>query len=164
MITRHSFIDINNESLAKECYDLAKRFPVKQAVISNVGGIQLHKIQGYIDQQSILFNLEQRLLKLVPEAVDIQLWININFPGSYNTMHNHDELVMSSGTYYVQADEFAGDFVYISDETTYQVTPEPGQVLLFSSTLIHGVEPNLSLKDRISISFNYTSEKRVNSY
>ena len=163
MITKHSFADINNESLAEECYDLVEKFPVKQEIISNVGGIQLHKVQGYTDPQSVLFNLEQRLLKLVPDAVDIQLWININFPGSYNKMHTHDEAVMS-GTYYVQVDEFTGDFVYMHDETAYQVTPEPGQVLLFSSALSHGVEPNLSSADRISISFNYVSEKRVIRY
>tara|TARA_R100000951_G_scaffold41492_2_gene35033 strand:+ start:1159 stop:1653 length:495 start_codon:yes stop_codon:yes gene_type:complete len=164
MITKHSFADINNESLAEECYDLVKRFSVKQEVISNVGGIQLHKIQGYTDSQSVLFNLEQRLLKLVPEAVDIQLWININFPGCYNKMHTHDEIPGMSGTYYVQVDEFAGDFVYTHDEITHQVTPEPGQVLLFSSMMLHGVEPNLSSADRISISFNYVSEKRVIRY
>lgn len=163
MIVKHSFVDIDNKCLAKECYDLAKRFPVKQEIMSNVGGIQLHKVQGYTDPQSVLFNLEQRLLKLVPEAVDIQLWININFPGSYNKMHSHGVAVMS-GTYYVQVDESTGDFVYTHNETAYQVTPEPGQVLLFSSTMLHGVEPNLSSADRISISFNCGSEKRVIRY
>ena len=39
-------------------------------------------------------------------------------------------------------------------QITYEV--ESGKIILFESWLRHGVEPNTTVEERVSISFNYT--------
>jgi hypothetical protein len=167
MITKHFFDNIDNSVLAKECYDFVERFPEKHFYISNRNnGIQVHKTEGYIETGQQLHLLKKQALKLVPEAVDIQLWININFPGSYNSFHNHlSEGCIGSAAYYVKVSEDSGDFVYkdIEDNIRY-ITPKEGMIINFSKELMHGVEPNVSEEDRISIAFNYTNKEFEHYY
>lgn len=98
-------------------------------------------------------------------------WANINPVGGINTPHTHPNNYLS-GVYYVRTTEGA-DSIFFSDprpqasvilppfrtESLYagnEVSMEarPGRLLMFPAWLMHGVPPNRSAGDRISISFN----------
>lgn len=102
-------------------------------------------------------------------------WININGNGHYNYSHVHPMSVLS-GVFYVDAEnssplvfdnvnyysqfylidcldeKFKNDFGVLLD-ASYK--PINGTMLLFPSSLHHHVEQNMSVKNRISISFNF---------
>lgn len=99
-------------------------------------------------------------------------WVNINPKYASNKIHDHANCLFS-GVYYVQTAENCGNLMFydprdartfykpaVQDFTAFTAdavahTAETGLLLIFPSWLKHGVEPNLSDTDRISISFNY---------
>jgi uncharacterized protein (TIGR02466 family) len=109
----------------------------------------------------------------------ISAWPNINRYGDYHAPHNHAWSYLS-GTYYVKmpgesppgksggqplpaAISFydpraAVNMLAVGNEALsvreIGVRPEAGTVMLWSSALIHAVQPNLSEETRISVSFN----------
>ncbi len=105
-------------------------------------------------------------------ALQIQnIWMNINTPGAYNTLHNHAGSVLS-GVYYVKSDPSQGNIMFerndgaeyflppmekpnyfTSTATTYKAMT--GAIYVFPGWLKHSVQPNLTKEDRLSISFNY---------
>ncbi len=114
-------------------------------------------------------------------AVDWQIhgWANVNRTGDYHDPHNHPHCYLS-GTYYVKVpsddgkrrqradvrpnaitfyDPRAGfnmqsirNDPYVDPEFT--IKPTPGLLMLWPSSLMHFVHPNLSERSRVSISFN----------
>ena len=108
----------------------------------------------------------------LPDLQFYNLWFNINPPGSYNTLHNHQGSILS-GVYYIDVPEAnmgniefhrADDMQYYmpplknynqftSQKAVYK--PESGMLLLFPSWLKHQVMQNQSNTDRYSLSFNY---------
>jgi len=103
----------------------------------------------------------------------IQSWPNINRRGDYHPPHNHAWCYLS-GTYYVKmAGDGGGAISFYDPRSTvnmlvpagagaggheYTVTPGPGTLLLWHSSLNHLVHPNQSVETRISISFNIVLE------
>lgn len=99
-------------------------------------------------------------------------WANVNPKYASNKIHDHANCLYS-GVYYVQTPENAGNLMFYDPReartfykpsapnfTAYTADaiahiPETGLLLIFPSWLKHGVEPNLSDDERISISFNY---------
>ncbi len=99
-------------------------------------------------------------------------WANINPQYASNKIHDHANCLFS-GVYYLKAPKDSGTLMFYdprSAKTFYKplvstFTPytadaiahvaEEGLMLIFPSWLKHGVEPNLSNEDRVSISFNY---------
>jgi len=100
------------------------------------------------------------------------IWININYPGGYNHLHNHVGSVLS-GVYYIDADPQQGNIQFerndgaeyhiptqIEKETYYTSTratyaAKTGALYIFPGWLKHSVQGNTTANDRISISFNY---------
>ncbi len=101
------------------------------------------------------------------------VWFNINTPGSYNQIHNHNGALFS-GVYYIDVpDENSGNIEFHrNDEAEYylQQILTPGHLFastklvypsktntlyIFPAWLKHSVQGNKSNKDRISVSFNY---------
>jgi uncharacterized protein (TIGR02466 family) len=98
-------------------------------------------------------------------------WANINGKLAANFVHNHP-LSFLSGVYYVQAPEDCGNLFFVDPRPASVVTavpvaqlspwtfqkvvyqPKAGRLLIFPSWLGHGVEPNLSDLERVSVSFN----------
>lgn len=105
----------------------------------------------------------------VPEMTITQCWLNINRPGDRHHRHHHPNSYVS-GVYYLDASPDCGAITFHrpglveleparTRGTTFtfdqwKETPRSGQLLLFPSRLEHSVDPNLSSKDRLSISFN----------
>lgn len=99
-------------------------------------------------------------------------WANVNSKFASNKIHDHANCLLS-GVYYVKVPENCGNLMFydprsakafykpqVSQFTAYTAdaiahVPEAGLLLIFPSWLKHGVEPNLSEDDRVSISFNY---------
>ena len=111
------------------------------------------------------------------QAVKIKsLWAIINEKDAWNQKHHHSNSDLSAA-YYVAAHENCGDIVFYDprpapvhnhpiskspnniNATVNSIKPEPGMLVLFPSYLEHSVNPNLSDKKRIVISFNLSLEK-----
>jgi len=94
-------------------------------------------------------------------------WANINDKGAWNKPHKHNGCWLS-GALYVQADGDEGSFIAMSDTSKVMgdfpnsvrvnenedFSPRTGMLFVFLSGLTHMVEPNLTDKERFSISFN----------
>jgi uncharacterized protein (TIGR02466 family) len=101
------------------------------------------------------------------------LWVNVLEPGGHHAAHIHPNSVVS-GTYYVTLPKGAAGLKFEdprlaqmmaapprrrdaseANRRFVEVTPEPGQVLLWESFLRHEVPTTKGRGERISISFNY---------
>ncbi len=117
--------------------------------------------------------------KVDPESLRLKLfaWMNANPPGGFNAPHTHPGAHWS-GVYYVSQPEIeAGNSGMIefldprSDLPNWRILgarafalkkkirPEPGEMILFPSYLVHWVYPNEADEDRVSIAFNATFSK-----
>ena len=103
-------------------------------------------------------------------------WANINDHTSWNKPHLHNGC-MYSGAFYIHAEGDEGDFIAI--DTNYKFAgnvprnqcviletesfkPRTGRLIMFPSGLMHMVEPNLTQKDRYSVSFNCEFDGEMN--
>lgn len=160
-------------------YCLLMKDTTKSVNISNKGGWQSPPLSG---EHVVLNDMFREILKHVEtyrktipfkQSLNfINLWININGYKDYNVEHIHCNSVVS-GVYYLSPNNTDIVFVHpaaqlmqfdwnsdvIDDYNknncqNWAITPSQDQLLLFPSWLGHRVEPNLSGKNRISISFN----------
>jgi hypothetical protein len=82
-------------------------------------------------------------------------WFNLMGPGHTTSLHTHEENEeLLSGVCYLQVPDNSGDIVFPSGENTHRLTPQTGDVYLFSPTLPHLVEKNCSGENRLSVAFN----------
>ena len=104
--------------------------------------------------------------------LDHQAWVNISPPGASNKLHYHANCHFS-GVYYVSLKAPGCGSIFFRDprvasrmlpppitqQTDFtaeevRMRPEEGRMYIFPGWLEHGVEPNQSTEDRVSISFN----------
>ena len=138
----------------------------KQSINTNEDSIIKDLIQKIIDEN---------IQKVFKDKLEIQCyWVNVNSRDNYNITHCHPESVLA-GVVYIQASEDSGDLVFYhphlysvfeelqayrqDDENLAQqgeisVHPKTGLCCIFPSHLLHGVEPNRTQDDRVSVSFN----------
>ena len=103
------------------------------------------------------------------------MWINVNEPGDYNTLHVHP-LSKMSGCFYIKVPENSGSIIFecpsyyvnfnlhksVNSELANQfnfysswcMDPCEGTMLFFPPHLQHEVATNRSNEDRITIAFN----------
>ena len=124
------------------------------------------------------FALNDMNWDLNKQSVSINnLWAIINEKGAWNQKHHHSNSDLSAA-YYVSAHENCGDIVFYDprpatvykhpipkspnnlNATVNSIKPEAGMLVLFPSYLEHSVNPNMSDKKRIVISFNINLEKK----
>ena len=104
------------------------------------------------------------------------MWSIINEEGAFNQKHHHSNSDISAA-YYVSAYDECGDIVFYDprparvyknpiakspnklNATINSIKPHNGLLVLFPSYLEHSVNPNLSNKKRVVISFNLSLEK-----
>tara|TARA_R110002020_G_scaffold235281_1_gene447415 strand:- start:50 stop:679 length:630 start_codon:yes stop_codon:yes gene_type:complete len=100
-----------------------------------------------------------------------QSWLNYNPQDTFHHVHTHPNSIIS-GVYFIQGDQqpilferFENDHLFgnimpEADKFNYyncgswKVTNKPGYLLLFPSSVKHGVVMNASKEERISLSFN----------
>lgn len=118
--------------------------------------------------------------KADPKSLRLKLsgWMNANPPGGFNAPHTHPGAHWS-GVYYVsQPDIDTGNSGMIefldprSDLPNWRLLgaptfrskkkmrPEPGELILFPSYLMHWVYPNEADEERVTIAFNATFKKQ----
>lgn len=131
--------------------------------------------QGHHFEDKELFDF---LLKNIPlknnnkiKNFYLQAWININYQGDWNDIHNHlDNNVFLSGVLYLKCPDNCGNIrlydprnlskndyskYYDADKGNYiKINPYKGMMLMFPPWLNHLVEPNKSIEPRVSIAFN----------
>ena len=112
-----------------------------------------------------------------------QSWSLINPPNVGMHGHSHSNSVISGSLYYDDLAEASGGMIFdrhngyqqlmfypepgkanIYNTTKNKVTPKKGDVILFSSSLLHFVEPNLSKEPRHSIAFNTFVKGKLGDY
>lgn len=99
-------------------------------------------------------------------------WANVSPKHASNKIHDHANCLLS-GVYYLKTPKDCGNLMFydprsartfykplVQDFTPFTADaiayePQAGLLLIFPSWLKHGVEPNLSDSDRVSVSFNY---------
>ena len=117
--------------------------------------------------------------KVDPATLRLKLfaWMNANPPGGFNAPHTHPGAHWS-GVYYVsQPDVETGSSGMIeflnprSDLPNWRILqarafaakkkirPQPGEMVLFPSYLVHWVYPNETEEERVTIAFNATFSK-----
>lgn len=171
--------NIDNDSIYNYCLQARKTTP--GTVISNRGGwhsseilqpLPVDLIRLFSDVESFANSVSARHIGVTDLKVG-NFWININGPGNYNILHDHQKSILS-GVYYVSVPEDnMGDLVLHRGDTaeyfltsnvkreptmsnSFSVSKKPQQewLYLFPSWIKHHVEANNSNKERISIAFN----------
>ena len=172
-------LEIDNEKLEKDIYELKEKDPGAEKGYSNRGGWHSSP-QNNNEIQEIFKPIIDAFGKIFPEMVFnpkisridfLSIWANINPKGSYNVTHNHPRCDLS-GVYYVKVPEgesgtlnfidprpalsYGNNFIverYVGGDSVPRF-PVVGNMYLFPSSLEHNVGTNLTEEDRISISFN----------
>ena len=168
---------VDNQEFKTWAYD-RKQNDVGRTV-SNYGGYQSSDIlpgqSANIDRLVSHLNMEvdncARQTGLGPLGI-MNIWLNINPPGSYNHLHNHVGATLS-GVYYIHGEKMQGNIQFerndgaeyhipdVVEKSTYFTSTmatyacKTGGLYVFPGWLKHKVEGNQSNTDRISISFNY---------
>lgn len=171
------FIDFN-EDLKQKIYTLQKQN--EGVVLSNVMGWHskenLFKLVEFAELKKIIDAAIHKTTEMVGyknlNIIPTSCWANINPQYGSNKIHDHANSLFS-GVYYIQTPENSGDLTFYDPreaKTFYKpplkeynqysadavkFKPVPGLLLVFPSWLKHGVDPNMSSEERISISFNY---------
>lgn len=120
-----------------------------------------HKTHLFFELSSIF----DRILEFVNNDIDNRFnhiinnyWFNINYPGSFNELHNHDlpqtQVKGTSGVIYVKVPDNSGNIIFENENSLLEIQPCTGKLLLFPSHILHKVSKNNSDSDRISIAFN----------
>tara|TARA_A100001388_G_C28574512_1_gene405889 strand:- start:55 stop:624 length:570 start_codon:yes stop_codon:yes gene_type:complete len=137
----------------------------KQSLSTNEDSIVKDLIQKIIDE-NIQTVCQDKL------GID-NYWVNVNKRNNYNSYHSHPGAVLA-GVVYVQASENSGDLEFfhpnmhsvfqetqlygennkVSQHTHISVQPKTGLCCIFPAYIMHGVEPNRTDDDRVSVSFN----------
>ncbi len=105
-------------------------------------------------------------------------WMNMNPSGGYNAPHTHPG-AQWSGVYYVSQPAVetgnSGMIEFLDPRSDLpnwrildapafrlkkKIRPEPGDMILFPSYLVHWVYPNEAAQERVSIAFNATFKNR----
>ena len=171
---------VDNDKIETFAYD--RKNLDKGVQISNYIGWQSNSIkQGDNEEFDVLVNAITEQVNFCAAQAEMptlhiqNIWININTPGAYNTLHNHAGAVLS-GVYYIKSDPSQGNIMFerndgaeyflppmekpnyfTSTATTYKAMT--GAIYVFPGWLKHSVQPNLTKDDRLSISFNYGVNK-----
>lgn len=177
--------NINNQEIKDYCLHLKDN--TKGVNISNRGGWHSSEILLPMPQdlRSLFSNLEvfvnENCFKDigVPNLKFGNFWVNVNYPGSYNIAHDHQNSILS-GVYYVSVPfDNMGDLVlHRGDNAEYFLKSNVERISTRSNSLVavkkpiesvfyifpswvkHYVESNISQGDRISIAFNFIQENK----
>ena len=162
-----SKLKLNNKLFEEEIYrynTYAKKYGILKS-LSNVGGDQVTVYDTSDWPQFSLFNknVTSYCIKNITKAQGYYYWYNINYGNSYNALHTHGRSIhnmIRCLIYYIKVPENSGDLIFLIDGKEISHAPKEGDLIDFDKNLLHGVEPNFSNENRISIAVNiYNSFK-----
>jgi uncharacterized protein (TIGR02466 family) len=172
-------LDIDNLNLEIFAHDQMRTTNGRK--YSNRGGWQSNFVDESSELVPLVIEINNRLEALrntigFKDELNLKvdsMWININHPYSYNSLHLHPNSYMS-GVYYIKVPENSGNLVLKhptrlqslftpsnvlksyneNNSSNWNISPEVGKLIIFPSWIEHEVTQNLSGEDRISIAFN----------
>lgn len=127
-------------------------------------------------EKAVLEATRKITTKVDPADLRLKLfaWMNANPPGGFNAPHTHPGAHWS-GVYYVSQPEVeegnSGMIEFLDPRSDLpnwrilksrafslkkKIRPQPGEMVLFPSYLVHWVYPNEADEERVSIAFNAT--------
>jgi len=128
---------------------------------------ELNNIKSFIEKNVDKFVKE--ILQSTDDFMITQSWVNKAYGGQYHPDHHHPNSVVS-GVWYVSVDEDSSPIQFRNikhsdiglnfkeinpfNGTYYNQKVSSGTLLLFPSSLPHGVPQNTKKTERISLSFN----------
>ena len=90
-------------------------------------------------------------------------WFNIAGSEQFTGLHDHSSEAALSAVSYLQTDLNSGNLYFaVDNEEDVEIVPRVGEIVLFPPHLRHGVRPNQSTTDRISLAFNLQSFPLIN--
>ena len=170
------------DGLVKYAYEENKK-DFEGVLKSNLGGWQSKPKYASFDNpllDLIRYNINEYFYgrRLVRDGVELSvtdMWINITQAGGLNQVHCHPGSDLS-GVFYLKTSPNCGNIEFLSPHQKdhereiemysddlkenlktaygYWVPSIEGKIVIFSSSLFHGVHQNRSSDDRISVSFN----------
>lgn len=171
---------VDPSKVEEECYLNKSLSPSRRS--SNQGGHQSNDID--IDSHPNISALAKQIDNGISIAAAqlgarsqfdlsiVNLWVNINETGNYNSCHIHGDALFS-GVYYVKSPDLSQAIIFhnpcaarnfitstFTDAnnpltfSTVEYKPIKGRLIIFPSWLPHEVKSNNHEEDRISISFN----------
>ena len=174
--------NIDNDEILRECYDSHNHLPGTNR--SNMGGWQSEvrpltstvfrgALRNIYDLGCMAVEFANECMNNINSSCDFDisgahLWVNMNHDYSYNVIHSHpgaDLIVLYYPLYegeeqgelrLVRTDGSVHVNTYMGTELSMEHVPdiEEGAFIAFPPHLLHYVTPNMSGRDRVSISFN----------
>lgn len=164
-----------NAHLVRTLYDMLGDRPDLAPGATLQTDTNLHEFEEFADLTDLIARSVSGTIKFLQlAATDFHFtgcWANINPTGGINTPHTHPNNYLS-GVYYVQVADGA-DTIFFGDPRPQAIVVSPpvreeniytgneavvearaGRLVIFPAWLSHGVPPNRSHNDRISVSFN----------
>ena len=167
----------DTNALTKFSRKWAQKYP--SVYQSNKGGYQspnldlnIPELQSLREKVTRCFNKVKEKFFYKPSLVISNMWLNINYPHSFNEIHNHPRVCLAS-SFYISVPENSGSIVFCNNYETqnymhdrwmtqfgtynssvWTVPVNDNDFYVFPAWLKHKVETNQSKKDRISISIN----------
>ena len=152
-----SRVDLNISSMIEYLYK--KKQVDKGVKLSNRGGWQSQSKLHLCETFNPLVTFITNNIPFKENSKILNMWGSISSKHHYNSIHHHGKTPnVWSGVYYLQIPPNSGDLVFHSHWDTdliKSLTPVPGGLIIFPSSLSHQVEANMSNQDRISIAFNF---------
>lgn len=110
--------------------------------------------------QSIAHGFAAEIIDRPVDSISSSFWFNEMHPGHETGLHTHDDDdELLSGVYYVRVPEHSGDLVLGEGTLARTLKVHEGQFILFSPDLPHAVRHNQSGEMRLSIAFNFGSNR-----
>ncbi len=173
----------DNNQIIKDCYHYRDGIDRKGVKRSNAGGwqsdVRVLTDRVFGGRLEHIFDLGCKVVQYANEcSADMDshteycldtahLWVNINSEYNYNVIHAHPKTDLVAVYYPIHekgmgelslvrhdASLFLDTFRGIDDSGSFNVELETGLLVMFPAHLLHYVYPNMTGRDRISISFN----------
>jgi uncharacterized protein (TIGR02466 family) len=154
-----------NKQLLDECYNIGnivKHDPNPMDSLWDYAGPYVKELKKYM-----INTVSDCINNSITEAADLRLkydcpmaWINVKAPGESIELHAHPDATFAA-TYYIQAEDGAGDLVLIDTKDfvngtgpakEQRITPVAGKLVFFPAYVLHNIEENKSSNLRISLS------------
>jgi hypothetical protein len=154
-----------NEQLLDECYQIGQTVchdPDPKDSLWDYAGPGVARLKEYI-----INTVTETVNDSIQEAADLRLkydcpmaWINVKAPGESIELHAHPDATFAA-TYYIQAEDLAGDLVLIDTKDfvngtgpaqEHRITPVAGRLVFFPAYVLHRIEENQSNSLRVSLS------------
>lgn len=164
-----------NESLLDELYEIAVAIRSGQDKNPHESLWDYNKPNLNILKKWMLETVSEHVLRDIPEVAQMNIkfeftggWANVKEPGEAIEAHGHNDSTLAA-TYYVQAEEGAGDLVvldtselmderglFLNKESSTigyrKIKPVAGKLAIVPAYCLHEVSPNRSSALRVSIS------------